>query len=182
MIVIPTPFPDILIFESQTRHDSRGWFMESFNQREFNQLTAGPYSFVQDNHSYSKQGVVRGLHYQLPPMAQGKLIRVVVGAVWSVAVDIRAKSSTFQQWFGTELTAINQRQLWIPPGFAHGFVALHPDNELLYKTTAHYSPSHERRIHWNDPTLHIDWPLPSSPLLTEKDEAAPPLSSADLFL
>ena len=151
--------------------------MESFNQREFNQLTAGPYSFVQDNHSYSKQGVVRGLHYQLPPMAQGKLIRVVVGAVWSVAVDIRAKSSTFQQWFGTELTAINQRQLWIPPGFA-----LHPDNELLYKTTAHYSPSHERRIHWNDPTLHIDWPLPSSPLLTEKDEAAPPLSSADLFL
>lgn len=183
MKVTPTALPEVLIFEPRVFSDERGWFMESFNQAVFEQATGIACVFVQDNHSYSKQGVLRGLHYQLPPYAQGKLVRVTQGRVWDVAVDIRRSSPTFGQWVGVELSAENGRQLWIPPGFAHGFVTLSETAEFLYKTTALYNKASEGAIAWNDPQLAIKWPeIAGTPfILAEKDAAAPHFKDARLF-
>ncbi|WP_201584132.1 dTDP-4-dehydrorhamnose 3,5-epimerase [Psychrobacter jeotgali] len=174
MNTIPTKIPEVLILEPRVFADDRGWFMESFNQQTFadichEQQIAMP-SFVQDNHSLSKRGVLRGLHYQLPPFAQGKLIRVVQGRAWDVAVDIRQHSPTFGQWVGVELSATNHRQLWIPAGFAHGFLALEDDTQFVYKTTSYYNKNSERTIVWNDKDLDITWPTADLELkLTDKD-------------
>ena len=147
----------------------------------FDETTAVPVTFVQDNHSASKLGVLRGLHYQLPPHPQGKLVRVVVGSVFDVAVDIRRSSPTFRSWFGTELTADNKRQLWVPPGFAHGFVTTSDWTEVLYKTTNYYEAGVDRSIRWNDPEIGIDWPTEGEPILSAKDASAPHLSEAEVF-
>ncbi len=182
MNVIATELPDVLIFEPRVFADDRGWFMESYNQAVFEKAIGGTVSFVQDNHSYSKCGVVRGLHYQLAPYAQGKLVRVTQGTAWDVAVDIRKSSKTFGKWVGVELSADNRRQLWIPPGFAHGFITVSETAEFLYKTTALYNKESEGAIVWNDPQLAIRWPdLQMAPLLAEKDAAAPQLKDARLF-
>jgi dTDP-4-dehydrorhamnose 3,5-epimerase len=188
MKLIPTALPGVLLIEPGVFGDDRGWFMESFNEARFE---AGledlglprPRRFVQDNHSCSKAGVLRGLHYQLPPHAQGKLVRVVQGAAYDVAVDIRAGSPTFGQWAGAELNADNKRLLWIPEGFAHGFLALQDDTHFLYKTTDVYAKDCERSIRWDDPAIGITWPMPSglrAPLVAPKDAAAPALAQADL--
>lgn len=155
--VIPTPLPEVLLLEPDAFHDERGTFFESFNARDFERATGVQQSFVQDNHSISLKGVLRGLHYQVAN-SQGKLVRVAAGEVFDVAVDIRAKSSSFGAWFGTTLSARNRRQLWIPEGFAHGFLALSDSAHVLYKTTSYYSPTHERTLAWDDPTLNIAWP------------------------
>lgn len=174
MRVTSTAIPDVLIIEPKVFADARGCFFESFNQQAFNQATGTHYQFVQDNHSHSSQGVLRGLHYQLPSTAQGKLVRVVCGMVFDVAVDIRKNSPTYGKWVGVELSDVNRRQLWIPPGFAHGFLTCSESADFLYKTTDYYSPEHERSIAWNDPALAIDWPrLPMAYRLSPKDEAAP---------
>jgi dTDP-4-dehydrorhamnose 3,5-epimerase len=186
--LVPTSLPGVLIVEPAIFGDDRGWFTETFNEPRWLAALAAlgepaPRRFVQDNHSCSKAGVLRGLHYQLPPHAQGKLVRVVRGAAFDVAVDIRAGSATFGRWFGTELNAENRRQLWIPEGFAHGFLALQDDTHFLYKTTDVYARDCERSIRWDDPEIAIDWPLPAgpaSPLVAPKDAAAPLLASADL--
>lgn len=186
MKFIPTDLPGVVIIEPAVFADERGWFMESFNQHRFVQGLQDlglpmPRPFVQDNHSFSRQGVLRGLHYQLPPHAQGKLVRVTHGAAFDVAVDIRTGSATFGRWVGVELSAINHRQLWIPEGFAHGFVALQDHTHFLYKTTDVYDKASEASIAWNDPTIGIDWPsLPQAPALSAKDEQAPLLSAARL--
>jgi len=169
MNVINTEIPDVKIFEPRVFGDHRGFFFESFNQKIFEEAINRKVSFVQDNHSMSSYGVLRGLHYQLPPMAQGKLVRVVSGAVFDVAVDIRRSSPTFGKWVGVHLSAENKRQLWVPEGFAHGFLTLSETAEFLYKTTNFYSPSHEESLLWNDPTINIDWPLDVSPSLAAKD-------------
>ena len=161
--------------------DARGFFYESFNQQAFNQATGTNFNFVQDNHSRSARGVLRGLHYQLTPKAQGKLVRVVRGAVFDVAVDIRKSSPTFGQWVGCELTEDNHRQFWIPPGFAHGFVVMSETADFLYKTTDYYAPSHERCIAWNDPVIGIDWPQGVEPHLSAKDQAGLSLAQAEVF-
>lgn len=185
MNVTTTAVPGLLILSPKVFGDSRGFFVESYNQQNFLQATGLDVSFVQDNHSRSSKGVLRGLHYQLPPHAQGKLVRCVRGAVFDVAVDIRQSSPTFGQWVGVELTEDNHRQFWIPPGFAHGFQTLTDTADFLYKTTAYYAPSHDRGIAWNDPAIGIEWPdvgLP--PQLSAKDQAARRLadvSTADLF-
>jgi dTDP-4-dehydrorhamnose 3,5-epimerase len=179
MNVIKTEIPDLLIFEPKVFGDPRGWFMESFNQQRFEEATGQRFNFVQDNHSLSSQGVLRGLHYQLPPHAQGKLVRVTAGAVWDVAVDIRRDSPTYGKWVGVELSADNKRQLWIPPGFAHGFLTLSDTAEFLYKTTDFYHPPAERSILWNDPALGVAWPLTVEPLLAAKDKAGVPLAQAE---
>lgn len=169
MKVTPTAIADVLILEPQVFGDSRGFFLESFNQKRFDEATGTQYVFVQDNHSRSARGVLRGLHYQVQ-QPQGKLVRVAAGAVWDVAVDIRSDSPTCGQWVGVELSADNQRQLWIPPGLAHGFIVLSEAADFLYKTTNYYAPAHERCIAWNDPTLAIAWPdLGISPVLSAKD-------------
>jgi dTDP-4-dehydrorhamnose 3,5-epimerase len=171
MKVTPTPIADVFILEPRVFGDSRGFFLESFNQRAFNAATGTDFNFVQDNHSRSAKNVLRGLHYQLG-QPQGKLVRVVRGAVFDVAVDIRPASPTFGQWFGLELSEENHRQLWVPPGLAHGFLVLSDSAEFLYKTTDYYAPEQERCIVWNDPTLGIAWPLEGgSPLLSGKDSA-----------
>jgi dTDP-4-dehydrorhamnose 3,5-epimerase len=171
MKVTPTPIADVFILEPRVFGDSRGFFLESFNQRAFNAATGTDFNFVQDNHSRSAKNVLRGLHYQLG-QPQGKLVRVVRGAVFDVAVDIRPASPTFGQWFGLELSEENHRQLWVPPGLAHGFLVLSDSAEFLYKTTDYYAPEQERCIVWNDPTLGIAWPLEGgSPLLSGKDAA-----------
>ena len=170
MNVIPTAISDVLILEPKVFGDSRGFFFESFNQRAFEALTGVTLTFVQDNHSRSDKDVLRGLHYQVE-LPQGKLVRVVVGAVYDVAADIRPDSPTFGKWVGVELTAENKRQLWVPPGLAHGFLVLTETAEFLYKTTDYYAPQHERCIIWNDPTLAIDWPLTCKPVLSAKDAA-----------
>ena len=172
--------PDVVLIEPKVFGDARGFFLESFNQQAFNQATGTDHQFVQDNHSRSKKGVLRGLHYQLPPHAQGKLVRVVRGAVFDVAVDIRKGSSTFGQWVGAELSEDNQHQLWVPPGFAHGFVVLSDSADFLYKTTDYYAPQHERCIAWNDPRLAIAWPLAGEPVLSAKDQAGKLLAEAEL--
>jgi dTDP-4-dehydrorhamnose 3,5-epimerase len=178
MQAIQTPIPDLLILEPKVFGDERGFFYESFNQIAFNTATATNYSFVQDNHSKSSKGVLRGLHYQSAPHAQGKLVRVVQGQVWDVAVDIREGSATRGQWFGVLLSAENKRQFWVPPGFAHGFVTISDTAEFLYKTTDFYSPAHEQCIAWNDPTLAIDWKLNllnvNIPLVSPKDSLGKP--------
>ncbi len=182
MNVVKTDIEGLLILEPKVFGDARGFFYESFNQQVFNAATGLDVQFVQDNHSRSAQGVLRGLHYQLPPFAQGKLVRCVRGAVFDVAVDIRAGSPTFGQWVGVELSEDNNRQFWIPPGFAHGFVTLTESADFLYKTTAYYAPTHDRSILWSDTDIGIQWPdLAGAPQLSGKDAAAKPLASADVF-
>jgi dTDP-4-dehydrorhamnose 3,5-epimerase len=161
--------------------DERGFFFESFNKRTFAETTGLEANFVQDNHSCSDRGVLRGLHYQVSPRAQGKLVRCAAGRVWDVAVDIRRSSPTFGEWFGLELSAENKRQLWLPEGMAHGFLALTDGAELLYKTTEYYAPDCDRSIRWDDPELSVDWPLGGPPQLSDKDRIAPLLADAEVF-
>lgn len=171
MNIIDTAIPDVKIIEPRVFGDERGFFFESFSQIKFDEAVGYHVDFVQDNHSRSVKGVLRGLHYQLPPHAQGKLVRCTLGEVFDVAVDIRQSSPTFGQWVGVHLSAANKRQLWIPAGFAHGFLTLSDEAEFLYKTTAYYAPQCEGCIIWNDPALGIDWPQLDSPLqLSAKDQ------------
>ena len=173
--------PDAVLIEPKVFGDARGFFYESFNQRAFNEATGTDYQFVQDNHSRSSKGVLRGLHYQIQ-QPQGKLVRVVQGAVFDVAVDIRRSSPTFGQWVGVELSADNHRQLWVPPGFAHGFLVLSDSADFLYKTTDYYAPEHERCIAWNDPALAIVWPdMGMAPCLSGKDQRGLGLAEAPVF-
>ena len=173
--------PEVVLIEPKVLGDARGFFYESFNQRAFNEATGTDHAFVQDNHSRSAKGVLRGLHYQIE-QAQGKLVRVVQGAVFDVAVDIRKSSPTFGQWVGAELSADNHHQLWVPPGFAHGFLVLSESAEFLYKTTDYYAPAHERCIAWNDPDLAITWPdIGMAPLLSAKDSQGQALTSAATY-
>lgn len=182
MNVVKTDIDGLLILEPKVFGDARGFFYESFNQQAFNAATGLDVQFVQDNHSRSSKGVLRGLHYQLPPHAQGKLVRCVRGAVFDVAVDIRSGSATFGKWVGVELSEDNNRQFWIPPGFAHGFVTLTDSADFLYKTTAYYAPTHDRSILWSDADIGIQWPdCGEAPQLSAKDTAARPLASADVF-
>lgn len=181
MKVTPTAIPDVLLLEPRVFADQRGFFFESYNRAAFRQATGLEVEFVQDNHSRSVKGVLRGLHYQLPPKAQGKLVRVVVGAVFDVAVDLRRSSPTFGRWIGVVLSAENKQQLWIPPGFAHGFLTLSENADFLYKTTDFYAPEYERAIRWDDPQLAIDWPLEAAPRLAPKDAAAPWFAEAESF-
>ena len=181
MKVTPTAIPDVLIIEPKVFGDSRGFFFESFNQEAFNQATGTNVQFVQDNHSRSAKGVLRGLHYQLPPFAQGKLVRVVQGAVYDVSVDLRAKSPTFGQHVGIELSAENKRTLWIPEGFAHGFLTISETSEFLYKATAYYAAEMERSIIWNDAAIGVNWPLSGTPFLSEKDRLGKKLADAEHF-
>jgi dTDP-4-dehydrorhamnose 3,5-epimerase len=178
--VTPTAIPDVLILQPKAFGDARGFFYESFNARDFAEATGLDVSFVQDNHSKSAKGVLRGLHYQIQH-AQGKLVRVVQGDVFDVAVDLRKRSATFGQWVGVHLSAENHRQLWVPPGFAHGFVVLSESAEFLYKTTDYWYPEHERSLLWNDPAVGIDWPLDGQPLLAAKDAAGKLLAQAEVF-
>ena len=172
MNVTPTAIPDVLIIEPKVFGDARGFFYESFNDRAFDEAVGRHVAFVQDNHSRSSKGVLRGLHYQIQ-QPQGKLVRVARGAVFDVAVDVRKSSPTFGKWVGVELSEDNHRQLWVPPGFAHGFLVLSETAEFLYKTTDYYAPAHERCIAWDDPDVGIDWPLEeagiNAPILSEKD-------------
>lgn len=179
--VTPTDIPDVLVIEPQVFGDDRGFVMESYNQRELNKAIGRDIHFVQDNHSSSGRGVLRGLHYQIQ-QPQGKLVRVLFGEIFDVAVDIRKSSPTFGKWVGAILSADNKRQIWIPEGFAHGFTVLSDRAECLYKVTDYYAPQHERGIIWNDPTLAIDWPSDSAPLISPKDKSAPTLRQAELFL
>ena len=181
MKVTATALAGVLIIEPRVFGDERGFFFESFNQKAFRQATGVDVNFVQDNHSRSARGVLRGLHYQIE-QPQGKLVRVVRGAVFDVAVDLRKSSPTFGQWFGLELTEENKRQLWIPAGFAHGFMTLSESADFLYKTSDYYAPQFERCISWDDPDLAIDWPLnDSQPLISVKDRAGLPLAGAPVF-
>ncbi|MEP7240172.1 MAG: dTDP-4-dehydrorhamnose 3,5-epimerase [Devosia sp.] len=181
MKATPLRIRDVLRIEPRAFEDERGVFFESFNARAFVEAVGHAVEFVQDNQSVSRLGVVRGLHYQLPPAAQGKLVRVAAGAVFDVALDIRRSSSSFGQWVGETLSADNRRQLYIPAGFAHGFVALSEDAVVIYKATAFYSPADERAIRWDDPGIGIAWPLAGTPLVSAKDMAAPPFQNADTF-
>ncbi len=178
-----TAIEGVFVLEPKVFGDARGFFMESYNRRAFREATGLDIDFVQDNHSRSRKGVLRGLHYQLR-QPQGKLVRVTHGAVFDVAVDIRRGSATFGRWVGVELSADNHRQLWVPPGLAHGFVVLSDSADFLYKTTDYYAPEHERSIAWDDPAIGIDWPLAAhgitAPLLSAKDRAGQPLSRAEL--
>lgn len=180
MKATPTPIAGLLVLEPQVFGDARGFFMESFNQKRFHQLTGLDLSFVQDNHSRSAKGVLRGLHYQIQ-QPQGKLVRAVTGAIFDVAVDIRKSSPTFGRWFGVTLSEDNRLQLWVPAGFAHGFVVLSETADVLYKTTDYYAPPFERCIRWNDPAIGIDWPYPGEPRLSAKDAAAVGLDQAEVF-
>jgi dTDP-4-dehydrorhamnose 3,5-epimerase len=179
---ISTALPGLLILEPKVFGDTRGFFFESFNAQDFAKVTGVlDVNFVQDNHSRSAQGVLRGLHYQIQ-QPQGKLVRVTEGEVFDVAVDIRRSSPHFGQWVGVHLSAENKRQVWVPPGFAHGFAVLSASAEFLYKTTDYYAPTNERCIVWNDPDLAIDWPLQTAPLLAAKDAQAPVLAQAEVFV
>lgn len=178
--VTPTAIPDVLVLEPKVFGDARGFFYESFNARDFAQATGVDAQFVQDNHSKSAKGVLRGLHYQIQH-PQGKLVRVVQGTVFDVAVDLRKTSPTFGHWAGIELSADNCRQLWVPPGFAHGFVVLSESAEFLYKTTDYWYPEHERSLLWNDAAIGIEWPIDFTPQLAAKDQAAKLLADAELF-
>ena len=180
MNIIATEIPDLLIIEPKVFGDSRGFFLESFNAREFARATGVEARFVQDNHSRSQRGVLRGLHYQIDN-PQGKLVRVTQGEVLDVAVDIRRSSPTFGRWVAARLNADDHRQFWIPPGFAHGFLVLSESADFLYKTTDYYNPAAERCIRWDDPQLAIDWGLEVPPLLSAKDQAGALLADADLF-
>jgi dTDP-4-dehydrorhamnose 3,5-epimerase len=178
--VTPTNISEVLLLEPQVFGDARGFSFESFNQRDFADKTGVELAFVQDNHSKSAQGVLRGLHYQIQH-PQGKLVRVVQGQVFDVAVDLRESSATFGHWVGVYLDAQKHQQLWVPPGFAHGFVVLSETAEFLYKTTDYWYPEHERSLRWDDPTLGIDWPIKGQPLLAAKDAAAQLWATAEKF-
>ena len=180
MQVVQTAIPDVLILEPKVFGDDRGFFFESFNQQTFQNLTGIKANFVQDNHSKSAANVLRGLHYQIE-QAQGKLVRVTSGEVFDVAVDIRRKSATFGKWVGVLLSAENKRQMWIPPGFAHGFIVLQDNTEYLYKVTDYYAPQYERCIPWDDPAIGIEWPVSQSLILSAKDQQGLLLSQAEVF-
>jgi dTDP-4-dehydrorhamnose 3,5-epimerase len=178
---IETALPGVLIIEPRLFEDARGFFLESWNARAFAQATGVDLSFVQDNHSRSRRGVLRGLHYQIR-QPQGKLVRVVRGAIFDVAVDLRKSSPTFGRWFGVELTEDNHRQLWVPPGFGHGFLVLTESADVLYKATDYYAPEHERSLLWNDPAVGIEWPLDGiEPLLSAKDAEGLPLAECEVY-
>nr|AFS33311.1 dTDP-4-dehydrorhamnose 3,5-epimerase [Escherichia coli] len=182
MNVIKTDIPDVLIFEPKVFSDERGFFFESFNQKVFEEAVGRKVKFVQDNHSKSSKGVLRGLHYQLEPYAQAKLVRCMVGEVFDVAVDIRKSSPTFGKWVGVNLSAENKHQLWIPEGFAHGFLVLSNTAEVLYKTNNYYNKENERNIIWNDNTIDIDWPeLNINVILSTKDKCASHINKIDYF-
>jgi len=180
MKATPLAIPDVVLIEPKLFGDERGFFFESFNQARFEEAIGKPVQFVQDNHSRSVKNVLRGLHYQIR-QPQGKLVRVVQGTVLDVAVDIRKSSNTFGQWVGEILSAENKRQLWIPEGFAHGFIVLSETAEFLYKTTDYYAPANERCIVWNDPGIGISWPNDFQPQLSAKDQAGLPLAQAEVF-
>ena len=180
MKVTSTNIPEVLIIEPKVFGDDRGFFFESFNQQAFNDAVGQDVQFVQDNHSRSAKGVLRGLHYQIQ-QTQGKLVRVTLGAVFDVAVDLRKSSSTFGQWVGVELSEDNNRQLWVPAGFAHGFVVLSDSAEFLYKATDYYAPEFERNIMWNDPEIGINWPIDDEPQLSGKDQQGLSLNDAEVF-
>lgn len=180
MQVIPTAIPEVLILEPKVFGDARGFFFESFNQRAFDQATGLDLDFVQDNHSRSARGVLRGLHYQIR-QPQGKLVRVVRGSVFDVAVDLRKGSATFGRWVGAELSEHNHRQMWVPAGFAHGFLVTSDSADFLYKTTDYYAPEHERCIAWNDPAVGIVWPLGGAPILSVKDQQGVSLAQAEVY-
>lgn len=180
MQVTPLAIPDVILLEPKVFGDDRGFFFESFNQAQFEAAVGKSVNFVQDNHSRSAKGVLRGLHYQIK-QAQGKLVRVVAGEVFDVAVDIRKNSPTFGQWVGAVLSAENKKQMWVPEGFAHGFVTLSDSAEFLYKTTDYYAPQFERSILWSDPAIGIKWPMAGPPTLSEKDSKAVSLAKADVF-
>ena len=180
MKAIVTAIADVLVIEPAVHGDARGFFFESWNRRAFEKLVGTDVDFVQDNHSASGRGVLRGLHYQVK-QAQGKLVRVVSGEVFDVVVDLRRSSATFGRWVGERLSAENRRMMWVPAGFAHGFLVLSESAEFLYKTTDYYAPEHERTLVWNDPAVGIEWPLAGAPLLKPKDAAGTPLERAETF-
>ena len=180
MKAIATAIPDVVVIEPAVFGDARGFFFESWNRKAFSALVGREVDFVQDNHSASERHVLRGLHYQVR-QAQGKLVRVVAGEVFDVAVDLRRSSPTFGRWVGQTLSAGNRRMMWVPAGFAHGFLVLSGQAEFLYKTTDYYAPEHERTLLWNDPALGIDWPLAGPPVLKPKDAAGTPLAQAETF-
>ena len=181
MKVTPTSLPEVLLIEPQVFGDERGFFFESFNERAFTEKTGIQAQFVQDNHSRSARNVLRGLHFQIK-QTQGKLVRVVTGEVFDVAVDLRRSSPTFGKWAGVNLSAENKKMLWIPEGFAHGFLVLSEFSDFIYKTTGYYAPAHERCIAWNDAHLAIDWPLRGSPIVSAKDQQGVALRDAEVFL
>lgn len=179
MRAIETTLPGVLVLEPEVFGDARGFFLESWNARDFARVTGLDTRFVQDNHSHSRRGVLRGLHYQIR-QPQGKLVRVVRGAIFDVAVDLRKSSPTFGRWVGVELSGENHRQLWVPPGFGHGFLVVSESADVLYKATDYYAPEYERSLLWNDPTVGIDWPLGGiEPLLSAKDAAGLPLAQCE---
>ncbi|MFH0780724.1 MAG: dTDP-4-dehydrorhamnose 3,5-epimerase [Pseudomonadota bacterium] len=180
MKVTPTAIPEVLLIEPKVFGDARGFFFESFNLRQWQEKTGIDRVFVQDNHSRSDKGVLRGVHYQIR-QPQGKLVRVVVGEVFDVAVDLRRASATFGKWVGAILSADNKKQLWVPEGFGHGFVVLSETAEFLYRTTDYYAPEHERCIVWNDPDLKIDWPISEAPVLSPKDTAGAAFRNAEVY-
>lgn len=180
MKVIHTALPDVLVIEPKVFGDERGFFYESFNAQKFQTLTGLQVDFVQDNHSLSGKNVLRGMHYQIR-QAQGKLVRVIAGEVYDVAVDLRKGSAQFGKWVGATLSAENHRQMWIPPGFAHGFLVMSDKAEFLYKTTDYWAPEHERCLMWNDPEVGIDWPLMEAPILSAKDQLGKRIDVAETF-
>ena len=180
MKVIPTEIPGVLVIEPRVFGDDRGSFFESWNQRAFDEAVGREVRFVQDNHSTSARHVLRGLHYQVQ-QAQGKLVRVVAGEVFDAVVDMRRSSPTFGRWVGEKLSSANRRMLWVPEGFAHGFVVLSESAQFLYKTTDYYAPEHERSLLWNDPAIGIEWPLAGAPLLKPRDASGTPLAQAETF-
>jgi dTDP-4-dehydrorhamnose 3,5-epimerase len=180
MKVVPTAIPDVLIFEPRVFGDERGFFLESWNAREFDSAVGVKVQFVQDNHSRSRHGILRGLHYQIK-QPQGKLVRVARGRVFDAVVDLRKSSATFGRWVGAELSEDNHRQFWIPPGFAHGFLVLSESADFIYKATDYYAPEHERCLIWNDSTVGINWPVNMEPILSAKDRAGLPLRDVEVF-
>lgn len=180
MNAIPLAIPDVVLFEPRVFGDERGFFFESFHQRRFEEAIGRSVNFVQDNHSRSAKNVLRGLHYQIR-QPQGKLVRVVEGTVFDVAVDLRKSSPTFGQWVGEVLSAENKKQLWVPEGFAHGFVVISESAEFLYKTTDYYAPEHERCVAWNDPVLAINWPISDAPSVSAKDDRGVQFAEAEYF-
>ena len=181
MKITDTTIPEVKIIEPKVFYDDRGFFFESFNKKVFEKITSQSQNFIQDNHSKSSKNVLRGLHYQLPPFAQGKLVRVVQGEVFDVAVDIRKSSSSFGKWVGEKLSSENKKQLWIPEGFAHGFITLSDNVEFIYKTTNYYDKQSERSIIWNDKDLNIDWAGISNPIISSKDLEASKFADAEVF-
>jgi dTDP-4-dehydrorhamnose 3,5-epimerase len=180
MQVISTVIPDVLVIEPKVHRDGRGFFVETFNLANFETATGIKRQWVQDNHSRSTKGVLRGLHFQ-NPKPQGKLVRCSSGAVFDVAVDVRSSSPTFLDWFGVELSEKNHRQLWVPEGFAHGFVVVSDVAEVLYKTTDYFHPQHDRGVRWDDPTIGVEWPLSVTPIVSQKDGLQPTVEAADFY-